>query len=415
MRVKLILNRQIRKHKNNFKTFHVTILILFSSIITANAQSKLNGMIVSQQGGPLPYSTISIKNMPIGTISNIEGKFTFSIPPKCMDDTLIISMLGYESLIIPIDGLDTSQNQKFSLREKVFELDEVTISARQMSGEEILKEAFKRQKENLPQTNYLLDLFVRELFYFNDSCNAIVESAAQLFGRKFPRPGFDVYLDHTRYALGRQPGLPTGLKGYNPFREFQSILGGRSRMMKPCKNCRYEIEKHIYVDNQQAAVIALHYESDRTYPVFRYIVGTDNYAILKFEFETKIPFGEAFTEHHNDVTSSLTSLKRTIEYRVFDNRYYLKSYRQWAGHEYRKSDGSMVYHTLHSFLVSANSIQTGNVEKLKADKASANLMDYRSTLFSQSSNNDPAFWENYNVVERTSEEDRLYNLLSEKQ
>ncbi len=381
-----------------------------------NAQHRLRGVVVSELGEPLAYSTISIKHSPLGTISNVDGKFTFSIPATHMDDTLIISMLGYESLALKIGNLNTNQNLKLALKERIFELEEITILGKGKTGEEILKEAFKKQKENSPQADYVLELFVRELFYFNDSCYAVVESAAELFGEKFPKSEFDIYLDQTRHAIGQQPELPTSMENYNPFRDFRGMIGGKGRILKPCANCDYNIEKYAYVDNQPVAVISLQYElKDAAPSYFRYVIKLDDYAILKFEFETNISFGNAFVQHHDSITSSLVSLKRVIEYKALDGHYYLKSYRQQAKREYRAENGSLKYETPHTFLVLANSVQTQKVGEMKAKKVNANLMDYQSTLFSQSKDHNPIFWDNYNVVERTSAEDRLYNSLSKNQ
>ncbi|MDN5213380.1 carboxypeptidase-like regulatory domain-containing protein [Fulvivirgaceae bacterium BMA12] len=401
---------------NDFQNSCFTIAVLFVFIDMTNAQHRLRGVVVSELGEPLAYATISIKNSSVGTISNLDGKFTFSIPAMHVDDTLIISMLGYESLALKISNLDISQNLKLSLKEKIFELEEVTISVKGRTGEEILKEAFKKQKENSPQSDYMLELFVRELFYFNDSCYAVVESAAELFGEKFPKPGFDIYLDQIRHAIDRQPELPTSMTDYNPFRDFRGMIGSKGRILKPCGNCDYEIEKYTYIDNQPVVVISLPYKLKGANPsYFRYVIRLDNYAILKVEFETNVSFGNAFVHHHDSITSSLVSLKRVIEYNGLDGHYYLKSYRQQAKREYRTNNDSLKYETRHNFLVLANSAQTQKVGEMKAKKANANLMDYQSTLFSQSKDNNPVFWDNYNLVERTPAEDRLYNSLSKNQ
>ena len=362
---------------------------------------------------PIAYAHIAVKNDFIGVISNAEGAFEFHIPVKNLNDSLFISRLGYESFVLPIVTLDGNQFQTFLLKEKVIVLKEITITATKKTAEEILTEAFNRQRENAPPSPYALDLFVRELFYFNDSCCAIVESAAELLGEKYPKPGLDIYLNQIRGAIGLKPDFPTCTDNYNPFRDFRGIIGSRGKVVRPCKDCTYEIDGYAFAEGQPVAIVSLKYQLENSNTSYcKYVIGLNDYAILKFEFETYMAFGKAFVQSFNAIKGSLISLTRIIEYKPLNGHYYLKSYRQEIKHEYRNANASPVYITSHSFLVLANLVQTQNIESLKSKKNPRHVMDYESTLFSQKRDNEPEFWENYNRVERTNLEDKLYDALS---
>ena len=398
-----------------FRLTSLIILLLLTCPFISSAQDfiTISGKIVdSETNEPLAYSTISIKNASIGVISNLNGQFKFSVPQAHHKASVMVSMLGYETLLLAVGELNA--NPIFKLKQEVVQLEEVTITTKKQTGNEILKEAIKRQKEHAPQSDYALGLFVRELFYFDSTCYAVVESAAELFGRAFPKPDFDVYLDHSRSAVGSEPTQPIGLfKDYNPFGEFQRIVGSKKRMMYACKECPYEIEKYTFWDDRLVAVIASK-RKDSSSRYFRYTIDMENYAILKFDFGSRIPMGSAFKQDFGDIRSSLVYLERTIEFQEFEGQYFLKSYRQIVKHGYEKEEGVLAYTTLHVFQVLANSIETSEVQPLKSSKHNGKLMNYKKTLFSQSDEGNSEFWNQYNGIERTSEEDELFMFLSQK-
>nr|WP_319999528.1 TonB-dependent receptor [uncultured Draconibacterium sp.] len=65
-------------------------------------QQIVSGLVTDDGGQPLPGVNIVIKGTTIGTVSDVDGKYTFaSIDP---DVTLIFSFIGYVSQEIPVQG-----------------------------------------------------------------------------------------------------------------------------------------------------------------------------------------------------------------------------------------------------------------------------------------------------------------------
>jgi len=76
--------------------------LLFLALILStggNAQEiylSLAGTLVDGQSrDPIPYASIYVKGKAIGTTTNDEGKFLFHVPSAFQQDTLIISVIGY--------------------------------------------------------------------------------------------------------------------------------------------------------------------------------------------------------------------------------------------------------------------------------------------------------------------------------
>jgi len=61
----------------------------------------VKGKIVDENGGSLPGATIQLKGTTSGTVTDIDGNFSLSVPS---DATLIVSFIGYKSLEVPVGG-----------------------------------------------------------------------------------------------------------------------------------------------------------------------------------------------------------------------------------------------------------------------------------------------------------------------
>jgi len=78
----------------------------------------------------LPYASIGIRQKGIGTITDLDGRFKFDVSQASNQDTLVISYIGYSSLLLPISKLDVKQENTFELKPTPKLLKEVVISAK---------------------------------------------------------------------------------------------------------------------------------------------------------------------------------------------------------------------------------------------------------------------------------------------
>ncbi|NCP83757.1 MAG: TonB-dependent receptor [Bacteroidetes bacterium] len=83
---------------------------------------RVTGLVIDGIDGlPLIGANIIVKGTFVGTVSDINGKFTLNVPEK--KDTLIISFLGYNTLEVGIDGKDYIK---------------ATLNPRQIVGEDVV-------------------------------------------------------------------------------------------------------------------------------------------------------------------------------------------------------------------------------------------------------------------------------------
>ena len=380
-----------------------------------NSHIVISGKITDQETGEhLPYATIGIMGTAIGVVSNKSGQFSINIPKAHLGDSLLVSMFGYHRIKMPIK--DLSANEHFKLKQQVFELDEILISAKdkKLTGDDVWKLARKNQRSNLPDDDYSLTTFFRETYQLNGQYFKLLEAAATIYGRSFPRAKKDVFIDEIRLLRGVDVSLPLSIgKDYNPFREFQGTTN-RLPNRKACANCSYEIKEYIANDNGLLAKITSKQSSpDFIYcRRFTYLIDMDNYAVLQFEFEAMMPFGQGFPETLDSTyNSSLTYLKRRVDYSKYEDKYYLNQYHQHIKHEYRAIESSEKYTSEHQFYLIANNVNP-NVE---LQNEPIDKMNYRSKLESNVQEFNEEFWANYNILLQTPQDEKIINDLEEAQ
>ena len=96
------------------------MLVFFSS--TANAQSKINGTVTDAESKPLQGATVSEIGSKKGTTTDENGNFSITANK---DATLVISMVGYESVTLKVGDQTTITVQ---LKTDVSHLNEIVVT-----------------------------------------------------------------------------------------------------------------------------------------------------------------------------------------------------------------------------------------------------------------------------------------------
>jgi TonB-linked SusC/RagA family outer membrane protein len=101
----------------------LTLLLFFTFILSGFAQEKtLTGSIVDQSGSPLPGVNVIIKGTSIGTVTDLNGKFTIKVPDN--KAVLTITYVGYADQEIAVGEQTTI---KVELAENVKEIDQIVV------------------------------------------------------------------------------------------------------------------------------------------------------------------------------------------------------------------------------------------------------------------------------------------------
>ena len=134
------------------------LVFIFLFSVSGYAQEFSAKVLDLKTESPIPFATIQYaKNR--GVITNDEGFFSINRPVSEMEK-LVISSVGYKTL--EIDASEVTDN-KILLETDVIQLDDVFISDKKLSGEEILEKAKERvaSNYNIPQ--------LQKRFFFRES------------------------------------------------------------------------------------------------------------------------------------------------------------------------------------------------------------------------------------------------------
>ena len=113
----------------------ITILLAFLFIVGiqyASAQTRtISGVVTSiDDGAPIPGVTVQVKGTTIGTVTDIDGKYSIDVKPE--HKTLVFSFVGMKTLEVPIG---TNNNITVSMGTEALQMDEVVVTALGVSRE----------------------------------------------------------------------------------------------------------------------------------------------------------------------------------------------------------------------------------------------------------------------------------------
>lgn len=167
--------------KSNYLKFTFLTTLLFF-VINVSAQIELSNKVLDFNTLlPVESANIYIKGTTIGTISNVDGKFSLIVPNQHKSDTLVISSIGYKSFKTPINEFDNTV--EIYLEEEIASLDEILLVAepRPTTGNGIVLKAIEKLAVNLPDSAYIQKGFLRHKERNKLQFKWLIESAITVY------------------------------------------------------------------------------------------------------------------------------------------------------------------------------------------------------------------------------------------
>ncbi len=127
----------------------------------------------------IPFAVISLKHQLIGTNTNEEGEFVFYYPKDLINDSVIITCLGYKSKAYALGSIQTPLNVK--LEAFSYELAEVVV--RPLLPTDYIKMAMKNVKQNYPQQPFTSQAYYREQLNENET---LIKQTEAVFKTYYP-------------------------------------------------------------------------------------------------------------------------------------------------------------------------------------------------------------------------------------
>lgn len=146
------------------------------------SQKELRGKVADFMSFmPIENASVYLQNTSIGSITNSDGKFSLRVPKENLNDTLVISSIGYKSYKMPVNEYENGTD--IYLEEDVAPLDEVVVVAdnRPKTGNEIMQRSIERLNRNMPDTSFIQKGFLRHKERNKNEYKWLIEAALTLY------------------------------------------------------------------------------------------------------------------------------------------------------------------------------------------------------------------------------------------
>lgn len=423
----------------NFKhiLFIATVLLLAITVQTATAGTfpgnkkndqqafiTIKGKVVdSENGTPLVFASVAVKESNVAIVTNIDGEFTLKIGEPVTAKNLEISFLGYKNKSILISEMrDNGYKNIISLEPAPIPIKEIIVKP--LDPVSIVEKAISSIGKNYESVPNLMTAFYRETIRKNRSYVSIGEAVVEIFKAPYAN---DIRFDGARIYKGRKSsdvqkmdtvlfklqGGPVSVLQLDIAKNTESVL-----TKEAMQYYNYSLVSVIEIDNKPHYVIEFVQKPYVDMPLFMgsLYIEMESYAITEVEF--------GFNLSDKEAASSIFIRKKPLGMEVTPE---IATYRT----KYREQDGK--YHFAYSraevrFKVNwkkklFNTYYTTMSEIAVTDRTDQEVIKFAgkdkiryTDVFSEkvSAFTDKEFWGEYNVIEPDQSIESAIRRLSRK-
>lgn len=305
-------------------------MLLFLSSLQVIAQNEIviTGNIIDKKTKePLPYATIVHQSKSIGTISNINGKFTLTLSNVKESDNIIITYMGYTPVEQTISECLTTTTYK--LEPKTTELDEVVITSNDIDPKAFMREVIKEYNKNRKNDPHIAVAHFKEKAKEDGKYIMYMESIGYSLykGELFmaaPLTKYDFLCKNTRCHVtspkwskyeeniggNRATVVPGSDSNYTMFGRIEI---GRLLSNRNSKKYSYKIDSTYYIGNEAVYLIDFTRGNEKG----KVHVFADSKHLIKIELTTDIYYSYAIGETVNTQVN--------IQFNYYDNKPFVSS------------------------------------------------------------------------------------------
>ncbi len=401
-----------------------TMLLIFCALNPGFSQNQitLSGTILDKEtSAPLAFASIGLTGRSIGTISNEQGEFEFHFLESCSDDSLFVSMLGYESHKEAVNRMPPQV--VILLAQKPILLPGVVVTSRDLEPEEIVKRAIASIMVNYQLQPYMMEGFFRQIQKVDTERISILEAAVNILDpgygskkkekleiveiRKSHYSNTKKFLNHAdTFYTQKHNSLKSTLE-VNRVRKLASS-NKISESFYPGKFL-YQMDTMLYYDDRTVYVISAIHKANKGYLKDRgkenrintILVDAETFAIIKVLFQYS-PRGQYDPEEFRNVTKTNDSILSVVrghthiyEFSRFEDLQYLK-YVRWSDwvQDYNLKSQKVLHTNEYQHELLINRIETDPIHFTEVKET----MDSETSLHLQLKDYNASFWRNYNIL-----------------
>ncbi len=361
-------------------------------------------IIDREESDPMPYASISVNKSTIGTISNIDGEFELKIPDQMINDTVIISCLGYKRYLLPISDIH-DQDYTIYLHPASFQLKEIKVTV--INPEDIISKILSKIDLNYSIVPEIMTSFYREILKQDDEYIDVAEALMEIRKASYDNSFSE---DKIKFIKGRKnlnvkpfqfvdfkiQGGPYYITKLDVVKTLDSFLDPEFRDFY-----KYTLDEIIEIENRDTYVIRFKPKEKVDYPCYqgKLYVDMSSFALVQAEFRLsrsglKFAHESLIRKKPKDFYVRPLSVDYNVSYRRSNEKWHL-SHAQATINFKVKSKKDKINSTFHSdseLLITEIKPDDGTPFKKNE------LFSSKDIFTELIKNYDEDFWGNYNII-----------------
>ncbi len=409
--------------------FQILIVgLIFIPFQSWSQYSEIHGKILDKQTlQSIPYCSVSLTNLSIGTCSNNSGEFIFHYPDSLKTCSLTVRCIGYKTMLTQLSTLPDNETANIYLEPESYEIPEIVIDPNPPTAIDIVKKVIKNLHKNYTRSPYYMEGFLRDkVFNLTDKRNTrLTEAAVEIVKKEFGSENSadkvkvtEIRNSYNYSKLGSlwKEKIAQTFWGYSTENPIYTILQYKDltdarALSELVKSDLYGafISGYTMFDNKPVVIIDLKEEffkflfqkmpSKNLYRQIRLYIDTESYAMLKTEYylvekPSKELQSEGYKLYFKQDTIATFAVK---QYERMEGKYYLK-YAGYTGRIHDQPDvnetGKTLYFNETELLINKLIINKKEFDRIKH----RDLLEKEVPLWDMKYVYDPSFWKNYNIL-----------------
>jgi hypothetical protein len=361
-------------------------------------------VIDRQEKEVLPYSNISVLKRNLGTISNIDGEFELKIPGSMINDTIVVSCLGYKQFRLAVNAVKEESLSVF-LPPTTFQLKEIKITF--ISPQDILSRILTKIPLNYPGDPEIMTSFYREVLKQDDDYIDVAEAIIEIRKASYENTFSE---DKVKFIKGRKSlnvkpfqfvdfkiqGGPYYITKLDVVKTLDSFLDPEFRDFY-----KYTLDEIVEYDNRDTYVLKFKPKEKTDYPCYqgKLYVDMSSFALVHAEFELsrsglKFAHQSLIKKKPKDFYVRPIEVNYQVSYRRGDEKWHLSNAQASIKFRVKSKNDKVnsVFHSTSDLLITDFKADDGTHFKRNE------LYTSKDIFTEMINNNDEDFWSDYNTI-----------------
>lgn len=401
------------------KKLILLLFLIIPVVIFAQEYASITGkMVDATTGKPLPFASVSLKGSSISNISNADGVFSLKLPID-YKDSVILSFIGYDNLILPIDIFNTSKLYTAKLNPSLLSIKSITV--RPSDALSLFNQVFSSQniKNNYSTNREGLLGFYREIIKRGNKYLTLNEAIIDI--NKSPYNSFasdimGIYKGRGNQNIRNEDTLFIKFQG-GPLTMMEMDIAKNSFIGCDMLNAPviydFTLESNVYRDGENIYVIGFNQKDSVSDILFRgkLFISSESLALIRAEFSMNVEnnpkaWKEFIKKKPDKCDITVNKAEYVINYKKFGGKYFYDNARlelvfsaKYKG-RILKNKYSIISELAITDVNNKLALSTDANRKIRyKDIMASKVQDFR----------DDNFWGNYNIIEPDNSIENIIN------